>query len=51
MHLFNTARYEEATRMEMELSDLLVKAHRYSYGDRTSPAKTSISRSTFSGRG
>lgn len=34
MHLFNTARYEEATRMEMELSDLLVKAHRYSYGDR-----------------
>ena len=34
MHLFNSARYEEATRMEMELSDLLVKAHRFSYGDR-----------------
>ncbi|WP_137154437.1 EAL domain-containing protein [Rhizobium sp. FKL33] len=34
MHLFNSARYEEATRMEMELSDLLVKAHRYSYGDK-----------------
>ncbi|MDH6267317.1 diguanylate cyclase (GGDEF)-like protein [Rhizobium sp. SG_E_25_P2] len=34
MHLFNSARYEEATRLEMELSDLLVKAHRYSYGDR-----------------
>jgi diguanylate cyclase (GGDEF)-like protein len=33
MHLFKSARYEEATRAEMEFNDLLGKAYRYSSGD------------------
>lgn len=33
MHLFKSARFEEATRAEMEFSDLLGKAYRYSSGD------------------
>ncbi|MDO6963314.1 putative bifunctional diguanylate cyclase/phosphodiesterase [Rhizobium alvei] len=32
MHLFNSARYEEATRAEMELNDLIGKAFRFSRG-------------------